>query len=472
MLIKIADIAVINRQRKGMDPTEVAELAKDIDSLGLLHPIVIRRPHPGEEAVTGGKPYVLMVGGRRLAAHILLGRTEIEANLKDDLSPLEARIAELSENVKRVNITWQEETDARAEIDRILKELNPTSTIADRAEAVGVSKAQLSKDLTLHKALQKDPSLKAATSKGAAIRTVEFRETISARLATAEKNKGVGSVDLRSKIFTADARDFIRQVPSQSIDMVFSDLPYGIDYFDNTKAGRNADQIHSYYDDSAGAAKDLIADLVPHMVRVVKPTGWIVLFMCYEWHQWLQELLLNACVTHGEYRKSVSDKGCTAAGGASDQSNECRFLRPELPPSIWTRRGKGNHGHWPELHASNRYEIIVICNGGEAKYAKKPVENVLDYPPMSGERLHAMQKPHELCKEIIERHTVLGEKVLDVTMGSGAHLAAAADLRRDFLGCDSNPELLAPALTLVGQYFHKHTHDAIQRGKTNTTTQG
>lgn len=109
--------------------------------------------------------------------------------------------------------------------------------------------------------------------------------------------------------------------------------------------------------------------------------------------------------------------------------------------------------------------MIVVCNGGSAKYAKKPVENVLDFPPMEGERLHAMQKPHALCREIIERHTVIGEKVLDICMGSGAHLAAAADLRRDFLGCDSNPELLGPAFTLVGQFFNRETHDALQRGR-------
>lgn len=109
--------------------------------------------------------------------------------------------------------------------------------------------------------------------------------------------------------------------------------------------------------------------------------------------------------------------------------------------------------------------MIVVCNGGNAKYAKKPVENVLDFPPMEGERLHSMQKPHDLCRELIERHTVLGEKVLDVTMGSGAHLAAAASLHRDFLGCDNNADNLPNALTLVGQHFNKNLHDSVQRGR-------
>lgn len=204
------------------------------------------------------------------------------------------------------------------------------------------------------------------------------------------------------------------------------------------------------YDDSIGTAKDFIADVVPEMVRVVKPTGWIVLFMGYELHSWLQDLLRTVCTLHFKYTNEN--------GRCEDCVASSPTLRPELPPWIWTRRGKGNHGHWPELHASNRYEMIVVVNGGEAKLMKTPSyphENVLDFPPFSGERLHAMQKPHEVCREIIARTTVVGERVLDICMGSGAHLAAAADMGRDFRGCDSNPDNLASALTLVGQYYHK-----------------
>jgi DNA modification methylase len=175
--------------------------------------------------------------------------------------------------------------------------------------------------------------------------------------------------------------------------------------------------------------------------------------MCYEWHGWLQTHLANVCTEHFEYRDHKKKAECNAPGAIG----ACHFLSPEMPPWIWTRRGKGNHGHWPELHASNRYEMLVVANGGSAHLTKKPVENVLDFPPMEGERFHAMQKPHDLCCEIIERTTVPGELVLDLCMGSGAHLAAAADKGRDFIGCDKNPENLASALALIGPYYHKAT---------------
>jgi ParB/RepB/Spo0J family partition protein len=431
IFVPINSIAVINRQRKEMELVDVQELANDIKARGLLHPLVVRSPHPHEVEQVKGLPYVLMVGGRRLAAHHLLGRTKIEVRLKDDLSPIDARIAELSENVVRVNLTWEEETAARAELARALQEANPAANLEEVAKEVGVSKAQLSKDIALDKAIKADPKLKAATSKGSAIRIAAYKATVQERIEKVTAERLRGGEELRSRLHTADGRDFIKTIPSQSIDMVFSDLPYGIDYFDGLKGASEA--TTSNYDDSAKEAKSFIKDVVPDMLRVVKPSGWIVLFMCYEWHEWLQQELAKP-----HYMEHLQ------------RSNE---LKPEMPPWIWTRRGKGNHGHWPELHAASRYEMIVVVNGGSAKLMKKPCENVLDFPPFSGERSHAMQKPHDLCRELIERCTVAGERVLDVCFGSGAHLAAAASLGRDFIGCEKNPNLLNSAITLVSQYY-------------------
>lgn len=457
MLIPLLSIAVINRQRKSIDMDKLAELAGSIETNGLLHPIVVRRPFDAEREATGNKEYVLCVGGRRLAAHAFLGRTEIEANLKEDLDPISARICELDENIKRADVTWQEQVDARAEIAALTKVLNPGAVHSEVAAAVGVSEAQLSKDLDLHASLTKDPSLRTAASKGSAIRTATYKAEIDRRITAV---KGTDLAELKTKLHTADGRDFIRTIPSGSVDLVFSDLPYGIDYFGVMKEGTGVHGAQSLYDDSQETSKDFITDVIPEMLRVVKPSGWVVLFMCYELHGWLQELIADVCTAHFQYREidpptqDEPEKRHDFCPGKID----CNFFKTEMPPWLWTRRGKGNHGHWPELHASNRYEMLVVVNGGQAKLAKKPCENVLDFEPFEGEtRLHAMQKPLALCQEIIERTTVSGERVLDICFGSGAHLAAAASLGRDFLGCDSNPNNLGSALGLVAQQLKPRT---------------
>lgn len=463
MKIKISEIAILERQRKELDKTKLQELAESIKANGLLHPIVVRRPF--DEEVGGlaeGQRYILSVGGRRLAAHLILGREFIEANLKEDLDPISAQVVELEENIKRHDLSWQEQIEARKKIHSLRVAQNPEQSVSDTATELGLTPQQLYRDISLADTVKANPELKAATTKGSAVRLAEHKQHVAERARVV--SKAMGS-DLSSKLHTADGRAFIRSIPSASVDLVFSDLPYGIDYFEGAKSGEN---MKGQYDDSADSAKDFIADVVPHMVRVVKPTGWIVLFMCYEWHGWLQDLIRTACLEHHGYDTNRNGV-CNQAGMKGEPTSKmgpitivhaetCRFLRPELPPWIWTRRGKGNHGHWPELHASNRYEMIVVVNGGQAKLIKTetyPYENVLDFPPFSGERLHAMQKPHALCREIISRTTVVGERVLDICFGSGAHLAAAADMGRDFIGCDRNPDNLASALTLVGQYYHK-----------------
>lgn len=461
--IRIADIAVVNRQRKFLDEAKLQELADSIESNGLLHPIVVRRPFAGEEV---SLPFVLSVGGRRLAAHIRLGRDTIEANLKEDLDPIRSRIVELDENTKRDNVTWQEEQEARVEIFALLRHLNPNVTLEVASAEIGVSKAQLSKDLNLQVAILADPSLRQAASKGSAIRTATYRDEISRRIEAVSNTDGNKLQELTRKLVIADARTFVRNLPDQSVDMVFTDLPYGIDYFEGM-ASESANKAQSSYDDSRGTTQDLIIDLVPECFRVVKPTGWVVFFMCYELHGWLQDLCRDVCLVHKSYRAEI-DASRTHCDRWSPSGDPCIFAVPELPPWIWTRRGSGNHGHWPELHASNRYEMLVVVNAGAARLTKKPVENVLDYPPLEEKRYHAMQKPHALCQEIISRCTVVGERVLDLCFGSGAHLAAAASMGRDFLGCDLNPNNLGSAITLVSQYWSPAVASAISAGRNGT----
>ena len=449
MIVPISQIFFGRRQRKLYDEPAIQALARDIEARGLLHPVVLRPPHPGEE--TGGCPYVLMAGGRRTLAHVMLGRSEVEARLKGDLSPLDARIAELNENVIREDLTWQEEVDARNELAELHLQQHPTLTMDDLAAEIGISKGQLSKDMALHKAIKSDPSLKHADKKGTALRTHALKLVVNERVEKLRATDGNRIQTLTSKLLTADASQFTRMIPDASVDLVFGDLPYGIDYFERVESGGKGK-----YDDSEDTSKDFITDIVPQLLRVCKPSGWVVLFMCYEWHAWLQELLRDTCRVHWGYRHHEEHgiECCNQVPYDGLEKPYCEFpFAPELPPWIWTRRGAGNHGHHPELHSSNRYEVIVVVNAGSGRLLKKPSENVLDFAPFSGERLHDMQKPHDLCREIIERCSLVGELVYDPCFGSGAHLAAAASLGRDFLGCDSNPRNLQSAISLVSQHY-------------------
>src|SRR5437764_260476 len=118
MKIPLKDIAVVKRQRKEIDPQELRKLANSILARGrLIHAINVRPTRP-DDLDDEGKPitlpWTLLTGGRRYAAHLVLGWDEIEAANFDDLGPLEQQVVELEENIVRTNITWQEEIDAKA----------------------------------------------------------------------------------------------------------------------------------------------------------------------------------------------------------------------------------------------------------------------------------------------------------------------------------------------------------------------
>ncbi len=91
MKIAIAEIKIGNRKRK--DNGDLAALAASIDSIGLLHPIVLN------------SSYALICGGRRLAASKQLGWTTIEATIATSINDVErAELAELQENICRKDL--------------------------------------------------------------------------------------------------------------------------------------------------------------------------------------------------------------------------------------------------------------------------------------------------------------------------------------------------------------------------------
>ena len=72
---------------------DIDKLAVSIDQLGLIQPIVLDEND------------VLIAGERRLKAHKLLKREEIEVRYMKDLSELEKKEIELEENIQRESFT-------------------------------------------------------------------------------------------------------------------------------------------------------------------------------------------------------------------------------------------------------------------------------------------------------------------------------------------------------------------------------
>jgi len=140
-LIPIDKILVpSNRQRQEFNPEAIGELATSIARLGLLHPLVIR----SESNPT------LVAGERRLRAfkHLkMLSQTTtcngeiVPAGVVPclALSELPEELvyeAELDENIRRQDLTWQERAAALSRLNELRQRKNPSFSTADLSEEV------------------------------------------------------------------------------------------------------------------------------------------------------------------------------------------------------------------------------------------------------------------------------------------------------------------------------------------------
>ena len=135
--------------RTRMDEESVGELAASIAEHGLLQAPVVRR-HPDDPG-----RYMVVLGSRRVAAHRLLGRNEIEVIVRR-LDDRQAFLASCVENVQRVELSPREEMDM---IGVLVDELGSQEAAA---RALGKSPTWLSK----RKRVLAAPALAAAVERG------------------------------------------------------------------------------------------------------------------------------------------------------------------------------------------------------------------------------------------------------------------------------------------------------------------
>lgn len=100
--VPIDSITVGERRREEMG--DIEGLAASIAEYGLLHPITITRER------------VLVTGGRRLRAYQLLGKSQIPARIREDLSGAALREVELEENLQRKDLTPYERSRTLVEL--------------------------------------------------------------------------------------------------------------------------------------------------------------------------------------------------------------------------------------------------------------------------------------------------------------------------------------------------------------------
>src|SRR4030095_14722199 len=127
--IKISEVIFNDAERIREDLQEdgILELMDSIVNLGQLQPIVINLSHK------------LLAGRGRLEAMMRLKRETIQYVYFEDLDPIQQKVVEFDENVKRRQLSLQESSKVIADIHRLMFRRTRKHTLGETAAPIGYS---------------------------------------------------------------------------------------------------------------------------------------------------------------------------------------------------------------------------------------------------------------------------------------------------------------------------------------------
>ena len=408
-----------DRQRREFDPEALEELGTSIQRLGLLHPIVVRTLPDGQ--------YHLVAGERRLRAitrlydlweeTITCGGSpvpfrQIPCLSLGDLSPLDAEEAELDENLRRKDLTWQEHAAAlkRLSLLRIAQDVQatgdkpaPSQSVTKLATEVlgrsdGAFRDQIRKELIVADHLD-NPEVAKATTMQEAFKVLKQQEQRTKNEALAvEVGRSLSSSS--HTLLHGSALDLLASPDFQgSFDVICSDPPYGMNahQFGNAAGRMSAGSgITHQYDDSYENWQQLMSDLIPLVTAAAKPQAHMYLFCDFDRFHELKAL-------------------CEA-------SNWYVFRTP----LVYFKTG-GGRVPLPEMGPRRCYELCLYAVRG-----KKPVTHI--YPDViqaaaDAQESHGAQKSVAVFQNLLQRSCNPGDTVLDPCAGTGTVALAAHALK-------------------------------------------
>lgn len=429
-IIDINLVDVVDRQRKEIDATKLRELESSIlKEGGLLQP-------PGVLAKDGR--YQLVFGERRLRAiqaiqkreehfvcdgkTILPGELPVVEVTASDLLGL--KTVEFDENFHRVDLTWQERTQALADMHNLHKSADDSHTVSDTVQILrdttGASRSQsfqkVREALVVSEHLS-NPKIANARNESEAYTLVlkAEEEKLTAQLA-ARRLAAMPSVP-EIEIRNADCRELLPQLADNLADLILVDPPYGINA---GSAGFRERTVHHHnYEDTPESAREIAQAIIFEGFRITKPRANLFMFCDIDLFPVIKEM----------------------AGRVG-----WKVFRT---PLTWLKSESEGLAPWGGKGPRRTCEWLMYATKGERFLISSPVDvlNVKRVPRK--ERIHAAQKPVELLRKLIECSTLPGDFVLDPCCGSGSTLVAARESRRRGMGIEFDKDFFNTAMANV-----------------------
>lgn len=397
-----------DRQRQKVNESRVSDLAIAIKKEGLLHPITLA---PIDRVRFPDAPthlrYQLVAGYRRLLATAHLQMSDVEANLKENLSQLELEEIELDENLMREELPFQDEVKAKARIYEIRK-AKYGDGFREVAEHLQESRGEVWEDIKLAEAMQEFPELAQAKNKTQAnnkLRLLRRRDALEE--AALERSESGVITGFEHKVFLGDCLQVTKEWEDGCASLILTDPPYGINLdVGETKKGNPHPDI---YDDDTYDIMDLTSMAAKVAFRLLRRDTH-----AYFWFD---------IKAYEKVFRILTDVGFTV----------------DAIPLLWVKPGPGQVNH-PDSRWGSGYEACFFCRKGNRSLLKQGQSNVLLHDPVpSQKKIHPTEKPTSLLRQLIESSTAPSETVVDLFGGSGSTAEAAIQTGRNFLIVEKDP---------------------------------
>jgi site-specific DNA-methyltransferase (adenine-specific) len=206
-----------------------------------------------------------------------------------------------------------------------------------------------------------------------------------------------------NKVINADWRDKINIIDNNSIDMLLTDPPYGMNFQSNHRK-----QKHSAIKDDDNL--DWLNDWLVEIKRVMKEDAHLYIFC--SWH--------NIDIFKQKISKFFNVKNIL----------------------IWEKNNTGMGDLYGDY--APKYEMILFCSNGVKKLNGRRDANILKATRTQNEN-HPTQKPVNLLEYLIEKSTNKDDLVLDTFAGSFSTAQACKKIDRNFICIEIEQEYCVKA---------------------------
>lgn len=198
--------------------------------------------------------------------------------------------------------------------------------------------------------------------------------------------------EMINKVFNEDCFKGIKKIKDNSIDMLLTDISYGMDFQSNHRKEKH---LKIQNDNNVNWFPEWIKEID----RVSKDDAHLYIF----------------CSHHKvDFFKSEIEK-----------------FRKVKNILIWEKNNIGMGDLFGDY--APKYEMVLFCSNGEKKLNGGRDANIIK-ANRTQNNLHATEKPVDLMEFFIQKSSNENDIILDTFAGSGSTLVAAKNTKRNFIG--------------------------------------